>query len=258
MLSRVQAVLDFKHWENSQFQSKKGLGCVGLSGFLLGVVLGGHLVGGLVLLAVGKGRAAVFQWIIYVVFLTGFHFMEFFTTALFKPETVNYDSFVINQSEAYTIAAVASWTEFGLECLLAPSLKGRPAVITGGTLLVVVGQVFRSLAMCTAGSNFNHQIMERRETNHQLVTHGVYSILRHPSYFGWFWWCIGTQILLGNPLCVLAYSCAAWDFFRRRIPYEEATLAEFYPNQYPAYMERTWIGIPCIPSMPLRVKRKAS
>lgn len=42
--------------------------------------------------------------------------------------------------------------------------------------------------------------------------------LRHPSYFGWFWWCVGTQCLLCNPLCILAYAVAAWDFFRKRIP----------------------------------------
>lgn len=31
-----------------------------------------------------------------------------------------------------------------------------------------------------------------------------------------------------------------------RVRYEEATLLRFYPNEYPAYRERTSIGIPFI------------
>lgn len=34
----------------------------------------------------------------------------------------------------------------------------------------------------------------QREDSHQLVTRGVYRFLRHPSYFGWFWWSLGTQV----------------------------------------------------------------
>jgi protein-S-isoprenylcysteine O-methyltransferase len=74
------------------------------------------------------------------------------------------------------------------------------------------------VAMWTCKSNFNHVIMERRDEGHELVTHGVYKHLRHPSYFGWFWWCVGTQCLLCNPVCVVAHAVAAWDFFRKRIP----------------------------------------
>lgn len=44
------------------------------------------------------------------------------------------------------------------------------------------------------------------------------SLLRHPSYTGWFYWSFATQLLLANPLCTLAYALAAWSFFRHRIP----------------------------------------
>jgi hypothetical protein len=56
--------------------------------------------------------------------------------------------------------------------------------------------------------------------------------LRHPSYFGWFWWSIGTQILLQNPLSVVAYSYASWSFFKGRIEYEERTLCAQFPGEY--------------------------
>ncbi len=68
--------------------------------------------------------------------------------------------------------------------------------------------------------------------------------LRHPSYFGWFWWSIGTQVLLCNPVCSVGFACAAWYFFNERIPYEEWRLLEFFPGQYEAYMRRSHIGIP--------------
>jgi protein-S-isoprenylcysteine O-methyltransferase Ste14 len=58
------------------------------------------------------------------------------------------------------------------------------------------------------------------------------SILRHPSYFGWFYWSIGTQIILCNPICVVFYSYATWKFFAGRIPYEESLLEKFYPVSY--------------------------
>lgn len=48
--------------------------------------------------------------------------------------------------------------------------------------------------MCTAKHNFNHVVQSERSDNHQLVTHGVYSLCRHPSYVGWFYWSIGTQV----------------------------------------------------------------
>ncbi len=64
-----------------------------------------------------------------------------------------------------------------------------------GLLLVLGGEVLRKLAMLTATSNFNHYIQHVKEEGHELVTHGVYSYCRHPSYVGWFYWSIGTQVM---------------------------------------------------------------
>ena len=53
----------------------------------------------------------------------------------------------------------------------------------------------------------------------QLVTHGIYSLSRHPSYAGWFYWSIGTQLLMCNPVCTLGYAYASWKFFEERSVY---------------------------------------
>lgn len=42
------------------------------------------------------------------------------------------------------------------------------------------------------------QVQCEKNAGHVLVTHGVYSIFRHPSYVGWFYWSIGTQVSSGN------------------------------------------------------------
>ena len=90
----------------------------------------------------------------------------------------------------------------------------------GGFLLLVLGQTVRTTAMAHAGQNFNHIVQSRRKEGHVLVTEGVYAYLRHPSYFGFFWWGIGTQMVLGNAACLVGYAVVLWRFFRRRIERE--------------------------------------
>ena len=55
---------------------------------------------------------------------------------------------------------------------------------------------------------------------------------------------MGTQLLLVNPLCLVAYTGATFYFFYDRIPYEESLLVRFFGDQYLQFRRRTWIGIP--------------
>lgn len=81
-----------------------------------------------------------------------------------------------------------------------------------GLCVCIAGEVLRKTAMLTAKSNFNHlvtsviknlfffyfnlfiQVQCEKNEGHKLVTHGVYGMFRHPSYVGWFYWSIGTQV----------------------------------------------------------------
>lgn len=65
-----------------------------------------------------------------------------------------------------------------------------------GLLMVLCGEGLRKAAMLTAGSNFNHIVQNEKAQSHVLVTSGVYSYFRHPSYVGWFYWSTGTQVRL--------------------------------------------------------------
>ena len=226
-------------------------GLLGLGGVILGTLLGSHLTLGIV--STIYEWDLLLQWSLYVVCLATFHLMEFFTTALFNPESATYDSYLINHSVAYTVAALMSWTEFWIVYVVSERFDlqylsiPRNLAVPCGLGLVVFGQCMRSVAMWTAKHNFNHIVQERRKSNHRLVTAGVYRIFRHPSYVGFFYWSIGTQVLLGNPFCAVAYAIASWSFFNKRIPNEERYLCEtIFPKEYPAYMRRTFVGIPWI------------
>ncbi len=82
--------------------------------------------------------------------------------------------------------------------------------------------------------------------DHKLVTEGVFSLVRHPSYVGWFYWSLGTQLVLCNPLCVVAYAAASYAFFRERVLFEEWTLLKTYRGEYERYQKQVPTGLPFI------------
>jgi len=51
----------------------------------------------------------------YMCFMSFFHYSEFLMIALTNPRTLSLDSFILNHSVEYGVAAVASWTEFMIE-----------------------------------------------------------------------------------------------------------------------------------------------
>ena len=257
LIERVQEALNYSGSKHlTAFANSQSNGRIGTTGFLLGLCCGFHaavaLIAVIFLAMYGAQHELqgvlliALHWSAYMTLLCFFHFAEFFTTAVCQPLSLSYDSFVVNHSNHYTMAALASWVEFWVETYLLGGTKHNVPVMLAGIALVVGGQAVRSLAMWTCGEHFSHQIMEQRKDGHRLVTSGIYSVLRHPSYFGWFYWSIGTQVLLCNPICVVLYTVASWQFFNSRIPYEEECLVRFYRQVYVDYARSTWIGIPLV------------
>jgi protein-S-isoprenylcysteine O-methyltransferase len=70
--------------------------------------------------------------------------------------------------------------------------------------------------------------------------------VRHPSYFGWFLWALGTQLLLNNPICFVLWFFAAVTFFKDRVDVEEFYLLKFFREDYIEYAAKTPIGIPFV------------
>nr|SVE74831.1 EOG090X0CFU [Daphnia carinata] len=182
----------------------------------------------------------------YISIMSFFHFSEFVVTSVIRPQNLTPESFLLNHSKAYGIAALVSWVEYWTELWLFPGLKKNYWISGIGLFLCIGGEIVRKTAMLTAFHNFDHLIRTQREEHHQLVTGGIYSLCRHPSYVGWFYWSIGTQIILCNPLCSVAYLIASWKFFNERVFEEEVTLLHFFGKEYVAYQSKVPTGLPFI------------
>ena len=151
----------------------------------------GCVFGIAVLLSFGDTKLKYFAW--YMASLSFFHFSEYVMVAKYCPDKLSLDSFLLNHSPEYQIAAVASWVEFSLELWLVPQMKNIFILSFVGLLLMTGGEALRKLAMITAESNFTHIIQTKKERDHVLITHGIYSVCRHPGYAGWFWWSVGEK-----------------------------------------------------------------
>ena len=182
--------------------------------------------------------------------LSFFHFLEYYITAVYNPPLADTSAFLLSANgRAYNIAHGAALAECVLTSLLAPAWQARISnafVIALGLAAIAVGQGTRSMAMAHAGRNFNHLVQTRRADGHELVTDGIYGVLRHPSYAGFFWWGLGTQLVLGNAVCLVGYAYVLWRFFSHRIAREEELLVVFFGRQYEEYRKRTWACIPFI------------
>ncbi|KAJ8679604.1 hypothetical protein QAD02_015391 [Eretmocerus hayati] len=183
---------------------------------------------------------------IYAAVLSTFHLTEYLAIAFTNPAVLSVDSFVLNHSTAYTLAAVSSWVEFLIERFFFPQMKESLVVPLIGIAFCVLGDLLRKAAILTAKRNFNHIVQDEKASDHELVTHGVYSICRHPSYVGWFYWSVGTQLILQNPVCLILYTIVSWKFFHERIFIEEISLLRFFGTSYMKYQDRVGTGLPFI------------
>jgi protein-S-isoprenylcysteine O-methyltransferase len=228
----------------------KSLSGIATRSFILGCSLTLSL--GLALHLVLTTDSPLWRVPFFISILSLFHFLEFWTTARYNTRAAQISSFLLSQNgSAYNIAHTTAIIECGLSHYLFPDRQWLPpvwhrALLFLGLGLVVLGQAVRSGAMIAAGTNFNHIIQRTKASSHQLVTTGIYGYLRHPSYFGFFWWGLGTQLVLGNAVCFVGFAVVLWNFFYRRIQGEEKLLVGFFGDEYVAYRKRTQVGIPFI------------
>ncbi|KAI8095718.1 Isoprenylcysteine carboxyl methyltransferase family-domain-containing protein [Thamnidium elegans] len=176
---------------------------------------------------------------IFLAALTLFHFLEYIATALFNSDKLSLDSYLINHSLHYHAAHTAALVEFLIEYYFFPSWKKFGWINYIGLLLLIMGQGCRTVAMFSARHNFSHHIVDYKESDHVLVKHGIYSIMRHPSYFGFYWWALGVQVLLMNPICFFLFLYWLQRFFSERIEYEEHTLHRFFGQEWLDYKAKT-------------------
>lgn len=183
------------------------LGVCGTIGFVLSAVLAYH-------------ENRLWRPCFFVGTLSVFHFLEFWITAAYNTPSAYISSFLLANGDRYRQAHTMALVETVVTSYFFPTWQARvnpPAIIALGVVMIAIGQAVRSVAMKQAGTNFNHQVQSRKNEGHELVTTGLYSHFRHPSYFGFFWWGLGTQVVLGNTISFIAYAGVLWYFFHTRI-----------------------------------------
>lgn len=245
----MSKVSNHKRREINEQKYRAGVSCnplheVTLTSFGLGIVAG---------LLIGSIRTITLKNLnAYVAFICLFHFLEYYITAKFNPWKVNRDSFLLNNGSAYILCHLMATLECLLEYIFFPKLilggssRIRSMLITSGYICIIVGQTIRSLAMATAGRSFSHMLQTEKKTDHELIQDGVYQWARHPSYFGFFWWALGTQMILLNPISFLLFTAILWNFFRQRIKMEEEYLIKFFGDDYIKFRNRVPVRIPFI------------
>ncbi|KAL8785311.1 MAG: hypothetical protein Q9213_003456 [Squamulea squamosa] len=219
---------------------KKSSSAVSFRAFILGITFGVSLT--LTVTLLQHPLSPLWRAPCFLALLSVFHFLEFYITARYNQPAATLSAFLLTgNGYAYNVAHTLAFFECLLRNYVAPryypnwfllqpfnaflpNQRGaRIAWLTLGITMLLGGQGIRTMAMAQAGTNFNHLVQSKKKEGHVLVTNGVYGWLRHPSYFGFFWWGLGTQVVLGNLVCLVGYAVVLWRFFRFRID------SEFFP-----------------------------
>lgn len=184
---------------------------------------------------------------LYFLVLIVFHFFEFMVTAIWNHSRVTVNSFLLNNGIEYWLAHLFSLTEHIILQTYYPSSQSK-LLDTISLTMILISQSIRTISMITAAQSFNHKVSTSKtpDKDHTLVTKGIYNYIRHPSYFGFFYWSIGLQIYFRNWFSFVIFFAVLWNFFNKRIQDEEMHLIKFFGKDYVDYKSRTGIYIPFI------------
>jgi protein-S-isoprenylcysteine O-methyltransferase Ste14 len=143
------------------------------------------------------------------------------------------------------------WVIYTLLALGLPAYSDRMEIWTIGdertrwigVVLYAAGGALRLWPVFVLGRRFSGLVAI--QTNHQLVTDGIYSVIRHPSYLGlivnMLGWALAFRSLAGILLALLATVVVIG-----RITAEEKFLSQQFGTEYAAYRQRTSRLIPGI------------
>ena len=176
-----------------------------------------------------------YQFFCYLITLCIYHYTEFFSELLFHFQDLQKDAFLIYQNKKWVISTSVSFVETLLGTYFFHKYKNIKILFIVGLLMTIVGQYFRIAALFTGKSNFTHKIQLKKRKNHVLVKYGIYKICRHPSYFGFFIWSVGIEIMCVNPICTIGFAYILFLFFKDRIELEEEYLIRFFGMEYIKY-----------------------
>ena len=191
------------------------------------------------------GDITYFQVFFLLIVITGYHIAEYLLARHYHPKSTDSSSFLITKE--YLLAFGFGFSEFIIgRYFWASKSDSSSIIIWTGFIMIIVGLYIRFDAIITAGKSFTHLVQYSKKKNHVLITHGIYRYIRHPGYFGFFVFAVGTQLLLKNFFSVILFIAVLWYFFYDRIKSEEEALVRFFGDDYIQYRKRTPTWIPFI------------
>ncbi len=133
------------------------------------------------------------------------------------------------------IYAATNWLDFANYTL--PAWAGWLGVLLTAGALFVFWRAHADLGLNWSPS------LEIRE-KHELITRGIYGVIRHPMYASQWLLVIAHPLLLQNWIAGFLNLLVFIPFYLLRVKAEEQLMLEKFGNQYQAYMQRVDAVLP--------------
>ena len=145
---------------------------------------------------------------------------------------------ILAMSFISVVVPVIDWAYF------TTSQDGISWITVTGIVMIIIGITFRALAVRYLGKYFTPTVQIKDD--HQLITSGPYSIVRHPSYTGAFLALTAGGVILESLIGFVISCIAMFTAYYVRIRIEEKELVARFGNDYVAYQQDTKMIIPYV------------
>lgn len=135
------------------------------------------------------------------------------------------------------IYSTSTWLDFANYSL--PSWAGWVGVAVMIGAILVFWRAHADLGLNWSPS------LEIRE-KHELITRGIYGVIRHPMYASQWLWVIAQALLLQNWLAGIVNLIIFIPFYFMRVKAEETLMFDSFGEQYREYMKKTGAVLPKI------------
>ena len=133
--------------------------------------------------------------------------------------------------------AATNWLDFANYTL--PTWAGWLGVLLIACALFVFWRAHADLGLNWSPS------LEIRE-KHELITRGIYGVIRHPMYASQWLWVVAQPLLLQNWIAGFLNLLIFIPFYFLRVNAEEQMMLDSFGTQYQDYMQRTGGVLPKI------------
>jgi protein-S-isoprenylcysteine O-methyltransferase Ste14 len=143
---------------------------------------------------------------------------------------------ILIMSVLSTIIPVADWAYFS------NPYESNLTLTIVGFVILWFGVALRNYSIRILGKHFTPTIQLQQD--HDLITTGPYSVIRHPSYLGALMAIVGIAIFFNSLIGTLAACIAMMIAYIVRITAEEKALKSLFGSKYQEYQKRTKKLIP--------------